>query len=284
RLVAGAAPRSRAHWLRWRRAERVPRARPGEVERRWRLCRGRKVGAGWRISRAWSAVTLGTDPTTITHAGTRRAPVCGSGRAHSAAGEMDAKVSEGADTSSSSSLSSSGSQTLSEGEMKATTGGSSTDCDSEGPHLSQGEEEAAGRRGGETGRQCRGEQDEADEELDNILSPPPMQLRKCSTPEVSFRSGKSVKYKKSLNDDGRLLRRGSLGGALTGRYLLPAGAAQQTWQVSTETSNLVRMRSQALGQSAPSLTASLPFPVGDATQEMKCNLNMYKVGSVYFNK
>ncbi|XP_075695025.1 microtubule-associated serine/threonine-protein kinase 4 isoform X4 [Rhinoderma darwinii] len=164
---------------------------------------------------------------------------------------MDDKVSEGADTSSSSSLSSSGSQTLSEGEMKASAGGSSTDCDSEGQHLTQ-EEEGARRRGGETG-----EQDEADEELDNILSPPPMQLRKCSTPEVSFRSGKSVKYKKSLNEDGRLLRRGSLGGALTGRYLLPAGAAQQSWQASSETSNLVRMRSQALGQSAPSLTASL---------------------------
>ncbi|XP_077142583.1 microtubule-associated serine/threonine-protein kinase 4 isoform X2 [Ranitomeya variabilis] len=173
---------------------------------------------------------------------------------------MDGKVSEGADTSSSSSLSSSGSQTLSEGEMKASSGGSSTDCDSEGPHLTLEEEEAAAaerRRGGETGRQCAGEQDEADEELDNILSPPPMQLRKCSTPEVSFRQGKSGKYKKSLNDDGRLLRRGSLGGALTGRYLLPAGAAQQSWQASTETSNLVRMRSQALGQSAPSLTASL---------------------------
>ncbi|XP_069605713.1 microtubule-associated serine/threonine-protein kinase 4 isoform X2 [Ranitomeya imitator] len=167
---------------------------------------------------------------------------------------MDGKVSEGADTSSSSSLSSSGSQTLSEGEMKATSGGSSTDCDSEGPHLTL---EEARRRGGETGRQCAGEQDEADEELDNILSPPPMQLRKCSTPEISFRQGKSGKYKKSLNDDGRLLRRGSLGGALTGRYLLPAGAAQQSWQASTETSNLVRMRSQALGQSAPSLTASL---------------------------
>ncbi|XP_056397532.1 microtubule-associated serine/threonine-protein kinase 4 isoform X3 [Hyla sarda] len=167
---------------------------------------------------------------------------------------MDGKVSEGADTSSSSSsssLSSSGSQTLSEGEMKASTGGSNTDCDSEGQHLRQEEEgAAAGRR----------EQDEADEELDNILSPPPMQLRKCSTPEVSFRSSKSVKYKKSLNEDGRLLRRGSLGGALTGRYLLPAATAQQNWQASTETSNLVRMRSQALGQSAPSLTASLPDP------------------------
>lgn len=43
----------------------------------------------------------------------------------------------------------------------------------------------------------------------------------------------------------------------TGRYLLPNPAAGQAWATSAETSNLVRMRSQALGQSAPSLTASL---------------------------
>lgn len=43
----------------------------------------------------------------------------------------------------------------------------------------------------------------------------------------------------------------------TGRYLLPNPVAGQAWPASAETSNLVRMRSQALGQSAPSLTASL---------------------------
>lgn len=43
----------------------------------------------------------------------------------------------------------------------------------------------------------------------------------------------------------------------TGRYLLPSAVAGQAWPASAETSNLVRMRSQALGQSAPSLTASL---------------------------
>ncbi|XP_075446537.1 microtubule-associated serine/threonine-protein kinase 4 isoform X4 [Ascaphus truei] len=170
---------------------------------------------------------------------------------------MDGKVSEsrGAgssdDTSSSSSLSSSGSQTLSEGgDCKAHSGENSTDCDSEGQLTI--EQEVQGRRGGD------GEQEqEEDEELDNILSPPFMQLRKCSNPEVSFGPGKSPKYKRQLSEDGRLLRRGSLGGALTGRYLLPAGATPQTWQASAEASNLVRMRSQALGQSAPSLTASL---------------------------
>ncbi|XP_066232356.1 microtubule-associated serine/threonine-protein kinase 4 isoform X2 [Saccopteryx leptura] len=98
-------------------------------------------------------------------------------------------------------------------------------------------------------------QEEQDEELDHILSPPPMPCRKCSNPDVA--SGKSLKFKRQLSEDGRQLRRGSLGGALTGRYLLPNPMTGQAWSASTETSNLVRMRSQALGQSAPSLTASL---------------------------
>uniref|UniRef100_A0A8C5LYV5 Uncharacterized protein n=1 Tax=Leptobrachium leishanense TaxID=445787 RepID=A0A8C5LYV5_9ANUR len=146
--------------------------------------------------------------------------------------------SDGASTTSPS-PSSSGSETLSDGDPKTSPGGSSTDS------------------GAPQRREDGGGGEEEDEELDNILSPPPMQSRKCSNPEVSLRVGKSVKYKKQLSEDGRLLRRGSLGGALTGRYLLPAGAAQSGWQATTEASNLVRMRSQALGQSAPSLTASL---------------------------
>uniref|UniRef100_A0A5F4VZQ6 non-specific serine/threonine protein kinase n=1 Tax=Callithrix jacchus TaxID=9483 RepID=A0A5F4VZQ6_CALJA len=93
--------------------------------------------------------------------------------------------------------------------------------------------------------------------LDHILSPPPMPFRKCSNPDVASGPGKSLKYKRQLSEDGRQLRRGSLGGALTGRYLLPNPVAGQAWPASAETSNLVRMRSQALGQSAPSLTASL---------------------------
>ncbi|XP_054979931.1 microtubule-associated serine/threonine-protein kinase 4 isoform X3 [Sorex araneus] len=97
-------------------------------------------------------------------------------------------------------------------------------------------------------------QEEQDEELDHILSPPPMPCRKCSNPDVA---PKSLKFKRQLSEDGRQLRRGSLGGALTGRYLLPNPVAGQAWSASVETSNLVRMRSQALGQSAPSLTASL---------------------------
>ncbi|KAM6109286.1 microtubule-associated serine/threonine-protein kinase 4 [Phoenicopterus ruber ruber] len=98
--------------------------------------------------------------------------------------------------------------------------------------------------------------EERDEELDHILSPPPMPFRKSSSPEVSSGPGRSSKFKRQLSEDGRQLRRGSLGGALTGKYLLPNATGQQLCQ-HAETSNLVRMRYQALGQSAPSLTASL---------------------------
>ncbi|XP_041586763.1 microtubule-associated serine/threonine-protein kinase 4-like [Vulpes lagopus] len=94
-------------------------------------------------------------------------------------------------------------------------------------------------------------------QLDHILSPPPMPCRKCSNPDVTSGPAKSLKFKRQLSEDGRELRRGSLGGARTGRYLLPNPVAGQAWPASAETSNLVRMRSQALGQSAPSLTASL---------------------------
>ncbi|KAM6471156.1 microtubule-associated serine/threonine-protein kinase 4 isoform 5-T5 [Liasis olivaceus] len=83
-----------------------------------------------------------------------------------------------------------------------------------------------------------------------------MPFRKSSNPEVSSGPGKSLKFKRQLSEDGRPFRRGSLGGALTGRYLLPNTVTQHSWQTG-ETSNLVRMRTQALGQSAPSLTASL---------------------------
>ncbi|XP_049720754.1 microtubule-associated serine/threonine-protein kinase 4 isoform X4 [Elephas maximus indicus] len=106
-------------------------------------------------------------------------------------------------------------------------------------------------------RDSSASQEEQDEELDHILSPPPMPFRKCSNPDVASGPGKSLKFKRQLSEDGRQLRRGSLGGALTGRYLLSNPVAGQAWPASTETSNLVRMRSQALGQSAPLLTANL---------------------------
>nr|XP_047935505.1 microtubule-associated serine/threonine-protein kinase 4 isoform X11 [Anser cygnoides] len=114
--------------------------------------------------------------------------------------------------------------------------------------------EQPGSPGG--GAEAAASLEERDEELDHILSPPPMPFRKSSNPEVSSGPGKPFKFKRQLSEDGRQLRRGSLGGALTGRYLLPNANGQQLWQPA-ETSNLVRMRCQALGQSAPSLTASL---------------------------
>ncbi|XP_066567660.1 microtubule-associated serine/threonine-protein kinase 3 isoform X3 [Amia ocellicauda] len=101
------------------------------------------------------------------------------------------------------------------------------------------------------------EEEEEDEMLDHILYPPSIPLRKSSNPEVLYSSGKGFKYKRQLSEDGQHFRRGSLGGALTGKYLLPYVSTQQAWTSPSETSNLVRMRSQTLGQSAPSLSASL---------------------------
>uniref|UniRef100_A0A8B9JHV2 non-specific serine/threonine protein kinase n=1 Tax=Astyanax mexicanus TaxID=7994 RepID=A0A8B9JHV2_ASTMX len=69
---------------------------------------------------------------------------------------------------------------------------------------------------------------------------------------MSSGSGLALKFKRQLSEDGKQLRRGSLGGALTGKYLLPYLSTP-----GAESSNLVRMRSQSLGKSAPSLTASL---------------------------
>ncbi|XP_010119256.1 PREDICTED: microtubule-associated serine/threonine-protein kinase 4-like, partial [Chlamydotis macqueenii] len=92
--------------------------------------------------------------------------------------------------------------------------------------------------------------------LDHISSPPPRPFRKSSSPEVSSATGTSSKFKRQLSEDGRQLRRGSLGEALTGKYLLPSATGQQLWQPA-ESSNLVRMRYQTFGQSAPSLTVSL---------------------------
>ncbi|XP_020843274.1 microtubule-associated serine/threonine-protein kinase 2 isoform X8 [Phascolarctos cinereus] len=95
--------------------------------------------------------------------------------------------------------------------------------------------------------------------------PSPLIFRKLSNPDLFSSSGKAKLHRQLSQDDGKVRGRGSLATALSlsGKQLLPlssgghSGMGQPAWQCSGEASNLVRMRNQSLGQSAPSLTAGL---------------------------
>ncbi|XP_036300024.1 microtubule-associated serine/threonine-protein kinase 2 isoform X8 [Pipistrellus kuhlii] len=99
-------------------------------------------------------------------------------------------------------------------------------------------------------------------EQDVISGLSPLLFRKLSNPDIFSSAGKA-KLQRQLSQDDSKLRRGSLASSLSGKQLLPLSSSvhssvgQATWQSSGEASNLVRMRNQSLGQSAPSLTAGL---------------------------
>ncbi|XP_065595575.1 microtubule-associated serine/threonine-protein kinase 2 isoform X7 [Cyrtonyx montezumae] len=95
-----------------------------------------------------------------------------------------------------------------------------------------------------------------------ITESAPLRCRKLSNPDIFSSTGKT-KLHRQLSQDDCKLRRGSLASSLSGKQLLPlsnsvhSGVGQTIWQPPGDTSNLVRMRNQSLGQSAPSLTAGL---------------------------
>ncbi|XP_023650456.1 microtubule-associated serine/threonine-protein kinase 2 isoform X3 [Paramormyrops kingsleyae] len=111
---------------------------------------------------------------------------------------------------------------------------------------------------------CSAEQESGVEMRDEkeFAVPPPLLFRKLSNPDLSPSVGKTKLQRQLSQDDGRA-RRGSMASGLTGKQLLPlssslhGGVSQLVLPQPGEPNNLVRMRSQSLGQSAPALTAGL---------------------------
>ncbi|XP_056607632.1 microtubule-associated serine/threonine-protein kinase 2 isoform X2 [Triplophysa dalaica] len=110
---------------------------------------------------------------------------------------------------------------------------------------------------------CTSEQQDSSTEgkEQDLPAPPPLLFRKLSNPDLSPAAGKT-KLQRQLSQDDSRARRSSMAGMLTGKQLLPlsssmhGGVSQLAWQQHAgEPNNLVRMRSQSFGQSAPSLTA-----------------------------
>ncbi|XP_052455637.1 microtubule-associated serine/threonine-protein kinase 2 isoform X2 [Carassius gibelio] len=113
---------------------------------------------------------------------------------------------------------------------------------------------------------CTSEQQESSTEGKDereLPAPPSLLFRKLSNPDLSPAAGKT-KLQRQLSQDDTRARRSSMAGILTGKQLLPlsssmhGGVSQLAGQQHAgEPNNLVRMRSQSFGQSAPSLTAGL---------------------------
>ncbi|XP_051869129.1 LOW QUALITY PROTEIN: microtubule-associated serine/threonine-protein kinase 2 [Pristis pectinata] len=105
----------------------------------------------------------------------------------------------------------------------------------------------------------REQRSEVQREKAELSGSSPLLFRKLSNPDLACSSGKVSKPQHQFSEDDAKFRRGSFGGALGGKHLVPlsSGYGPSTCRVSAESSNLVRMRNQALGQSAPSLTAGM---------------------------
>ncbi|KAM7409379.1 hypothetical protein PAMA_001045 [Pampus argenteus] len=112
--------------------------------------------------------------------------------------------------------------------------------------------------------------DQPEKDAKDFAPPPPLLFRKLSNPDLSPAATAATKSKlhRQLSQDESRARRSSM--AMTGKQLLPlssslhTGVSQLAWQGGLAAAagasagggdnSLVRMRSQTLGQSAPSLT------------------------------